>query len=273
MRTAVITVVRGRRAHLLRQHAGLSESVELPGDYVVVAMGEPSLSDWQTASHPHPQVVALPCSAELLPLAAARNIGALEAIAAGAELLIFLDVDCIPSPFMLTWYCAAAKIYPDALLSGAVGYLPPDADFTGDLDPIAHFHAFRPRLPIGSVDAADPRLFWSLSFAVTTATWRRIGGFHEAYRGYGGEDTDFALQAQRAGVDMVWVGGAEAFHQHHDTSDPPVEHLDDILKNGELFASRWGFWPMQGWLEAFASLGLVEHNVATDQWARVGMAR
>jgi N-acetylglucosaminyl-diphospho-decaprenol L-rhamnosyltransferase len=168
MRTAVITVVRGRRAHLLRQHAGLSELVELPADYVVVAMGEPSLDDWRTASHPHPQVVALPCSAELLPLATARNIGALEAIAAGAELLIFLDVDCIPSPFMLTWYGAAAKNNPDALLSGAVGYLPPDADFSGDLDSIAHFHDFRPRLPIGSVDAADPRLFWSLSFAVTT---------------------------------------------------------------------------------------------------------
>jgi GT2 family glycosyltransferase len=100
-------------------------------------------------------------------------------------------------------------------------------------------------------------LFWSLSFAVTPATWRRIGGFCELYRGYGGEDTDFAHSAAGAGVGLRWVGGAHAFHQHHPVSNPPVQHLDDILRNAQVFHRRWGWWPMSGWLDAFAAQGLI----------------
>ena len=40
------------------------------------------------------------------------------------------------------------------------------------------------------------RLFWSLSFAVTGDVVR-VGGFDEAYEGYGGEDTDFAFTLGR----------------------------------------------------------------------------
>lgn len=103
-------------------------------------------------------------------------------------------------------------------------------------------------------------LFWSLSFAATRETWDRLGGFDEGYEGYGGEDTDFAFRAREAGIALVWVGGAHAYHQHHPTSNPPVQHLDDILRNGRRFAERWGEWPMQGWLSAFADLGLVDQE-------------
>ena len=42
--------------------------------------------------------------------------------------------------------------------------------------------------------------------------------------------------------------GARAYHQHHPSSSPPVQHLADILRNGALFRRRWGRWPMEGWL-------------------------
>ena len=45
---------------------------------------------------------------------------------------------------------------------------------------------------------ADYELLWSLSFALTATAWRRIGGFYDRYRGYGAEDTDFALTARAA---------------------------------------------------------------------------
>ncbi|MFD0427690.1 glycosyltransferase family 2 protein [Streptomyces zhihengii] len=48
-----------------------------------------------------------------------------------------------------------------------------------------------------------------------------MGGFCEQYTGYGGEDTDFAATATRSGVDLWWVGGAEAYHQHHPVHTPP----------------------------------------------------
>ena len=79
----------------------------------------------------------------------------------------------------------------------------------------------------------------------------------EVSRGYGAEDTDFGRKAEMLGIDLAWVGGARAYHQHHPVSDPPVEHLEDILRNGALYARRWGTWPMGGWLNAFEQRGLI----------------
>ena len=103
-------------------------------------------------------------------------------------------------------------------------------------------------------------LFWSLSFAVHADTWHRIGGFCELYRGYGGEDTDFAQCAAALGVPMCWVGGAHAFHQYHPVADPPVEYLGDIVRHCEIFHRRWGWWPMEGWLASFEADGLVHRD-------------
>jgi GT2 family glycosyltransferase len=263
MNLALITIVSGRHSHLVHQHEGLAASTTSVDSYVVVTMDDPIIDHWRPAREPFPLVQPVPVHGTALPLAAARNTGARTAIQHGADLLVFLDVDCIPTPDMLTFYREAALDHPDAVLSGAVGYQQPDGT-----DAEAHFHGFRPRLAPGETAEADPQLFWSLSFAVTTPTWRRIGGFCEDYEGYGGEDTDFAMLAQLAGAELLWVGGAESFHQYHPTSDPPVEHLDDILKNGALFRARWGFWPMEGWLRDFESLGLV-HRDETGEWQRM----
>jgi hypothetical protein len=92
--------------------------------------------------------------------------------------------------------------------------------------------------------------------------WSKIGGFDEQYQGYGAEDTDFAMLAQQAGVELTWVGGASAFHQWHPTASPPVRHLDDILRNGALFATRWGWWPMESWLEQFEAQALIRSDGA-----------
>jgi hypothetical protein len=59
---------------------------------------------------------------------------------------------------------------------------------------------------------------------------------------------------------MRWVGGAHAFHQFHPVSDPPVEHLHDIVRNAEIFHQRWGWWPMEGWLTAFHERGLITRD-------------
>ena len=59
---------------------------------------------------------------------------------------------------------------------------------------------------------------------------------------------------------MGWLGSARAYHQHHPTSSPPVQHLADILHNGALFRRRWGRWPMEGWLLEFERMGLVERE-------------
>jgi hypothetical protein len=210
-----------------------------------------------------------------LRLAAGRNAGATAAIDAGAELLVFLDADCIPGPEVFSRYRDAASRHPDALLCGPVTYLPEGVipSTAAQLRDVTAPHAARPAPADGAIETAsddDYRLFWSLSFAVGTTTWNRIGGFDPSYEGYGGEDTDFAFRARDAAVPLLWVGGAHAYHQYHPTSKPPWQHLDDILRNGRIFAERWGTWPMEGWLDAFAEAGAVRRTA--DGWTQVPRA-
>lgn len=158
------------------------------------------------------------------------------------------------------------------MFCGTVSYLPAPGSDGYRLDELAHLaqpHGARPAPADGQIlPARDYSLFWSLSFAVGADTWQRLGGFHEQYVGYGGEDTDFAQLARRAGVPLYWIGGAPAYHQHHPVEQPPVSHLDDILRNAHIFRDRWGWWPMRGWLEQFAELGLVRYEPGLDEWIR-----
>ncbi len=272
---ALVTVVRGRHDHLERQLWGLRRQTRRPDLHVVVAMDDPeveSIAHRELGDHGvHVHSIAL--RGGRLPLAAARNLGVKAAVDAGADALVLLDVDCIPSPSLVERYAAVLSAADGGIadsvagapvvLSGEVAYLPEapaGIDYRElDLAAMARPHPARPALgPEDVVPADDLRLFWSLSFALTVTSWRTIGGFDESYVGYGGEDTDFAQRLGAAGGRLLWVGGARADHQHHPTSSPPVQHLHDIIENANRFADRWGWWPMEGWLDAFAEMGLAE---------------
>ncbi|WKN52795.1 galactosyltransferase-related protein [Rhodococcus opacus] len=271
MRVAVVTIAAHRDRHLRMQLRSLGRSRRACDDHVVVAMGDPRTMD-AVSEHGHARGIWLDHDEGPLPLAAARNIGAAAALAGGADLLVFLDVDCMASEELLDRYVSAAE-HPgnrSALLCGPVTYLPPPGPGGYDLDGLDQLrspHPARPAPPNGSVTAGtDFDLFWSLSFAVGRATWQHVGGFCTDYSGYGGEDTDFAQTARAAGVGLRWVGGADAFHQHHPVSDPPVEHLRAILANARTFHRRWGRWPMRGWLKAFEAGGLIEYDRDLHEW-------
>jgi N-acetylglucosaminyl-diphospho-decaprenol L-rhamnosyltransferase len=269
---AVITVVHGRHRHLDLQRRAVACSDRHPDDYVVVAVDDPIDFDGAGSSNRDgsdrapARIVRHPGHPFGLPIAAARNAGAEAALAAGADVLVFLDVDCVPGPELIGAYEAAARTPElcDDILCGPVSYLPPAPRTGYDLATIATLaepHPARPAPAPGAVvRGGDHDLFWSLSFAVTASTWRRIGGFAEAYVGYGGEDTDFSAIASGLGIQLAWVGAARAFHQHHAVESPPVSHLDDILRNATLFRSRWGRWPMDGWLTAFEDAGLIAYS-------------
>ncbi len=269
MRTAVITVASAaRREHLQRQRRVLAE---VAGDIVRV---EAWLDETPPDGIRDPDIRTLhvPRGPRGLRVGEGRNRAARTAIAEGAELLVFLDVDCLPGPDLLPGYRAAARQAPDALLAGPVTYLASvqRPESAVDLPFLRRPHRARPVLPAGEArpaTAAEYDLFWSLSFAVSPATWERLGGFHPGYEGYGAEDTDLAWTARERGVALHWVGGADAFHQWHPVSSPPWQHLDDILRNGATFHERWGVWPMGGWLDAFAAAGAIERR--GDGWARV----
>jgi N-acetylglucosaminyl-diphospho-decaprenol L-rhamnosyltransferase len=206
------------------------------------------------------------------PLAAARNAGAAAAIRDGAELLIFLDVDCIPATKLILAYQEAvatrAKPAPVTALCGPIGYLPPlDPERRyrdGDLDDIAVEHP--DRLITRAETSENINLFWSLSFAMSAVDWSSVGGFDERYTGYGGEDTDFAQKLAQTGGQLAWVPEAVAYHQHHESHDPPFQHVQSIVRNANTFRTRWGWFPMAAWLNEFERLGLATFDTTADRW-------
>jgi N-acetylglucosaminyl-diphospho-decaprenol L-rhamnosyltransferase len=270
--TAVVTLASAARLdHVERQQARL-RTLPQPPETIVVWLDH----DAPPASLArHARTVHVPPGPHGLRLAAGRNLGVAAALATGHQLLVLLDADCVPAPDLLDRYAAAAHEHPEALLCGPVTYLDEGVtvEVDTDLGPLTAPHAARPDPAPGRCVVAGPEeypLFWSLSFATTPAGWAAFGGFDETFEGYGGEDTDVAFRAREAGVPLVWVGGAHAYHQHHPTSSPPWQHLEDILRNGAIFARRWGRWPMEGWLESFAEAGAVEK--LDDGWRRTGGA-
>lgn len=273
-RVAVVTIAHGRHDHLRGQRWGLARQTRAPDLHVVVAMDDPALAAVLAdapAGAGEDLVVAVGVSDGRLPLARARNVGVAAALERGAEVVVLLDVDCIPGPDLVARYTdvLAPRVgrhvgFP-VVACGDVRYLdapttavPEGARSWAVLDTGSAPHRARPALPAGAVQRShDTRLFWSLSFAVTAQDWARIGGFDEGYVGYGAEDTDFGQRLEAAYGALLWLGGATAYHQDHGGGGLPVRHVRDIVENGARFAARWGWWPMQGWLDAFEDLGLV----------------
>ena len=286
-RVAVVTICRGRHDHLERQLWGLRRQSRLADLHVVVAMSDPAVESVVAAGRGARSTLvrAIDLHDGHLPLAAARNLGVATAQDAGAQHVVLLDVDCIPSRTLVQRYANVLQSLdtdcdPRAtrpfVLAGEVAYLPPAPEGRDyrelDLSTLAAPHPARPTPAANEVCVADDlRLFWSLSFALSARAWDRIGGFDAGYVGYGGEDTDFAQRLGSAGGQLLWVGGAMAFHQHHPTSSPPIQHLHDVIANANRFARRWGWWPMQGWLEAFADEGLARRR-ADGSWEATSAA-
>ena len=259
MSVSVVTLNKGRDAHLARLLEGLARGTP-PAECVVVEMGAepPPLPD-----HGFP-VRRIVLGVAGLPLARARNAGRR---AASGDHLVYLDVDCIPSRDLVA--CLDDDLrQADGLICCEVRYLPAGAvtdEWTqGRLHEAGQSHPVRVFPKSGLEPTRNPGLFWSLAFGVRTETFDRLGGFDEAFDGYGAEDTDLAFRAAEAGVPVLLTARGEAYHQHHPACDPPLQHFDSIVANARRFHARHGLWPMDGWLDAFARLGHVSKDWRAD---------
>ncbi|TWT66133.1 glycosyltransferase family 2 protein [Allorhodopirellula solitaria] len=199
-----------------------------------------------------------------LPLAEARNRAA---EFSRSESIVFLDVDCIPSASMIDRFQSALRD-DDRLWMGSARYLPANATDgqwkMDDLSLLARPHPLQPDLDEGERQPSEHyEMFWSLCFAIRKSTFQQIGGFDGSFDGYGGEDTDFAFAARHAGVSFGFLG-AVAYHQHHKVCKPPLNHFDAIVRNAMQFREKWGVWPMESWLNAFARMGLLQFDIRDD---------
>lgn len=255
---SVLTIAKGRQAHLGNLIRGLAAQTRKPEELVIGVMQEARYTDLPEAPFPIRQVLVL--GADALPLAEARNAAAR---AARADRLVFLDVDCIPGPDLLADYARALDEVGEGLVMGEVLYLPDGAAEEGPdfalFDRLGVRHSDRAAPPDrGQRLCTDYRCFWSLTFAISREDWDRSGGFDESFTGYGGEDTDFGRTLDALDIPIWWTRGARAYHQYHPHAMPPVHHLRSVIRNAERFAEKWGYRTMEHWLYAFQLMGLID---------------
>jgi len=253
---SVVTLARGRADHLHNLVLGLARQTQPPVELVVAVMQD-DLYVLPDAPFPIRQ---LPVATPELRLAAARNAAAR---ATTGEAIVFLDMDCIPTPDLVADYARRLDEL-DGLLMGEVLYLPggaTDGDWSFEaFAAVAVRHSDRQGPPAEGIQrCTDYRCFWSLNFAMRRATFLASGGFDERYVGYGGEDTDYGKAIDRAGIPIAWIKGGLAYHQYHPHHMPPIHHLDSVIRNAELFEAKWGYRTMGHWLYAFGLMGLVDH--------------
>ncbi|MCE7062152.1 glycosyltransferase family 2 protein [Dyadobacter sp. CY343] len=246
---SVVTIVKSRHEALLNLVKGLELGSLFPQELVIVHMDEPASGI--TSEHCTVKSFEL-TSGEHLPLAAARNFAVARSTSSH---IIFLDVDCIPATDLV-------QLYANAFQSG-------DELWTG---PVRYLHKGATNAPgffekINGLSKPDPvrddlsklsyELFWSLNFGCSRDVFEQIGGFDEGFSGYGAEDTDFSFAARARHVPLGNTK-ALAYHQHHPSYDPPLNHLKDIVTNAQVFFKKWGVWPMEGWLRKFETAGFIQ---------------
>ena len=263
MKISVCTIGAGRAGHLDLLVRGLRASQREP-DELVIGVMQDELYELPETSFPIRQIFV---PGEGLPLARARNQAA---EAAKGDMLVFLDIDCIPAPDLIGDY--EDRIDVGGILMGEVRYLPDAATDEGidwnRFDAISVEHSERAGPPVEPLGPChDYRCFWSLNFALSREDWARVGGFDESYDGYGGEDTDFARMADAAGLHFWWTRGARAYHQYHPHHMPPVHHLDSVIANAERFREKWGHHTMAHWLRCFRLMGLAAP--VDGRWVRL----
>lgn len=259
-RVSVLVITGDRDAHLARVIAGLERSHRRPDEVVVVFMGQPQ---GRVPATDLPVTVGhVPADAGL-PLAQARNRAA--ALATG-EVLVFLDVDCIPAAETVGVLASEVAAHPGAVVMGTPRYLRPGWTDGAPADALTPHRAdavlrrlsvpHRARVHLNAGPSQEWHLVWTLVLALRRTDLERIGGFDAGFSGYGAEDTDLAFRARDAGLTLR-ISPAEAFHQHHGVVSPPLHHLEDILVNARRFRAVHGRWAMEGWLRAFADAGMV----------------
>jgi GT2 family glycosyltransferase len=185
--------------------------------------------------------------------AAACNMGL---AAARGDLIVIMDDDMEPSAGFLMAHLAAHAGGERLAVLGAVPVaLDPARPVTGLV--AAKFSALQAKLAQPG-RAIHFREFYSGNASIRAAELAALGGFDEAFKVYGNEDSELALRLLRAGVRITFC--AEALARQHYTKDFAALARDNIAKGrtAVLLASKAP--------ETFGDLRLSTYRQGARKW-------
>lgn len=272
--TALITTVRRQHDEILDQVSGFSLGADVPEFHVVVALADRMVSQGQlpiTSDRWTTLIGGLPTVRAQLPTARGLALGVELAVEAGAELLVLVDVTCIPGPGFLaqlhehlanTAHTGTTHTGPTlwAPMVQRLRPAPPEGyEFTRLEEWVrdAEHHPVLPLRPELGDAVVDPDQFSSPCLAITAADLESVGGLCPDYVGGMGHDTDLAAAVADAGGAVRLVPGATAYRQHQDCGEPDEAHLASATTDAHQFRERWGRWPTAPWLTALVDAGHV----------------
>lgn len=173
----------------------------------------------------------------------ARNLGAL---ASTADLLVFIDADCLPDPNLIARHAAwhhkadnlvtigsrtgvdTTGISVDVLVADGVPFSPAMA---GSDDFRRTF--YRRTTNLRSGDEAFRSLI-SSNFAIRKTFFDAVGGFDAGFHRWGGEDTELGWRLSEAGAFFVPEDGAAVFHQLQIDGEEGWRQASRIENNAEI---------------------------------------
>ncbi|MBC5785342.1 glycosyltransferase [Ramlibacter sp. USB13] len=246
MRTAFVVLTYNRADALLAVLRSLAP--QCGGDHVVVIADDGSRSDHVEMLRAGLPRFSCPVRHVWQPdvgftASRSRNLGAAHA---GADYVVFMDGDCVPTPHFVRLHAQLAQ--PGCFVNGSRVLLSPEltreavegrvdlsrlgaADWlrlrlAGDVNKLTHLAAWA-----GAPFRIEERFRWkgirSCNFALPWRDFEAVNGFDEIYSGWGHEDADLVLRLHHHGSRRKnGFLGTEVFHLWHRESSREGEQAN-----------------------------------------------
>jgi GT2 family glycosyltransferase len=235
--SSIVIVSRNKQTYLSATLASVKDQTVTPNEVIVADdASDPPLTPIHGATHwirrefpPH--------------LQASRN----QAISlATGDVVLLIDDDCLVPPNWLRDHLHRHEAFPGHLVVGTVCRI----NFRGESEfwtlppfPYADEHRTFERRAALLPNNVPP---WNLApcsnnASISRSSLLQVGGFDEAYYGWGVDDVDLTYRLMTAGVPLLIDSAPKVFHQEH----PRFVNIQAQQERYNLwvFARRHGFWP------------------------------
>ena len=264
---SAVTIVKSRTEKLCNLISQLEQCSPTPDELVLVWMAPPS--DLSLIKSDKFDIVHKFTTQGELPIAKARNKGMQAAKHAN---LAYLNVDAVISPSLFRDGLLALK--DNSVVFTSVVFLPSErcnktySDISKNEQQIGYLASNDETLPEDDNNEIPSRekenhhgkfsddSICSTVFFIRKADFQKTGGFDEGYAGFGLNDEDFFTNCRALGYSLEQLP-TRTFAPQRPNYQCPVNHLLDFVHNAQRFYSKWGFYPCENVLNAYAEEGYI----------------